>query len=299
MGMLSILEPSILHISTEDWYNESLAARFEQRWIDLIDALRDAESVGLDHHAMLSFAVELLLCDLDTGPAWTTERNARQRLHALYYQQLRPLLESIGVPTAYGVSAEPPIDDREPDDPWLRATLDLLSWAVDQAGELTIQAGVFGTRESLTHVVEDGVVRREAVVCHDHAEFLRLLPLHDLIMRATPSQLPRLLELSTQRFLMVNPDRAQVYSIEYADTFLNQLTGAAMAMKPHVADAIVSRVTQVQKTAQADKGLKDEPLGGRAGWRRCRVTRDWRIHYSYPRAAVIRLETVGPHDLGL
>jgi mRNA-degrading endonuclease YafQ of YafQ-DinJ toxin-antitoxin module len=62
-------------------------------------------------------------------------------------------------------------------------------------------------------------------------------------------------------------------------------------------DALVSRLTQAQKSAQADKGLKDEPIKG--GQRRMRVTRDWRVHYTYLPDSVIRFVSLGSHDVGL
>ena len=299
MAMVSVLEPSVLHITTDDWYDPTLAARFEQRWIDLADSLKNAMEVGAEHRAVWSRAVEALVSNHETAPAWMIDRAARQRLMPSFYRSLWPLLDSVDAPEASAVSTQPPLDDRSPDDPWLRATLGLLAWAVGQPADLAIQSGVKGTDEAQAEVVDRGIAVKHALICHDRAEFLRLLPLRELFGTATKGQLPALVELGVQLFLFDHPERERVYALDFADGFLVQMEAAPRALKAHIVDAIVGRATQTQKAAQADKGLKDEPLGGRDGWRRLRVTRDWRIHYSYPTARAIRLETVGPHDLGL
>jgi hypothetical protein len=295
----SVFEPSVLHISRNEWHDGDLVARFEQRWMDLIDALSDAESAGYDLRGIVSYAIESLIWGTDTAPAWATDRDARQRLLPVFQQRLRPLMDAVDVGQASDTRTEPAIDDRAPDDPWLKATLDLLCWAAGQPDDLVIEVGVNGTMATSAELMTTGNPARTAPMCHGYGEFLSLLPVDALLRAADARQLPKVLNLAVRRFVHENPEREQLYALECSPAFVEQCVSAGNDMKPLIADTIASRLTQTQKSAQAEKGLKDEPLGGRDNWRRCRVSRGWRIHYSYPGPKAIRLETVGPHDMGL
>lgn len=299
MRLLSVLEPSVLHVTAEDWHDEELVARFEQRWMDLIDALTETGDAGLEHTAVHSSTIEALIWDTATGPAWVTERNAKQRLLAIFAQRLRPLMDSVDAPLVRDAYTVPPLDDRPNGDPWLVATLDLLAWAVDEPADVAVQLGVNGTDADTTELVAKGGEPKSVDMCHTYAELLCVLPLKELAAASDASRLPRVVDLAIRRFVANNPERTQVYELHYSDTFCKQFAEATSRLKPHVVDTIVSRVTQTQKTSQADKGLKDEPLKDGGNRRRCRVTRDWRIHYSYDGPESILLETVGTHDLGL
>lgn len=299
MRRISVLEPSVLHLPAGDWHDGDLVAAFEQRWMDLIDAFTDAEAAGCDQRGVMSLALESLIWGSDSAPAWATDRDLKQRLLPVFYQRLRPLMDAVDVDHVENVRTDPALDERCADDPWLAATLDLLCWCAQQPAALVVEIGVKGTAADSAQLITDANPSVLAVMCHAYGEFLRLLPLEQLAQVADAQRLPKILELAVRRFTIDHPDRERVYELECSSAFAEQFTKAGNDMKPHILDAVVSRVTQTQKSAQAEKGLKDEPLNDRNGWRRCRVTRDWRIHYSYQGLATIRLETVGPHDMGL
>ncbi len=299
MRLLSILEPSILHIDRDGWRQSDVARAFEHRWLDLMDSLSDAREAGCEHEALTNLALESLIWDPEHAPAWAVERDGRQRLLPLFYQRLMPMMRSVVVERPGPAETQPSMDDRSTQDPWLAATSELLGWAADQPDDLMVQLGIRGATETVATVIRDGVVVRTTPMCHDYHEFLAELPLDDLVRLADEYTLPKLAELQIRRFESGNPDRKAQYHLVYTDTFLGCFADAPTDMKPRIVGSIVGRVTQNQKSAQSDKGLGDEPLKGKDAWRRCRVTRDWRIHYSYAGPSTIQLETVGPHDFGL
>lgn len=300
MSQLSVLEPSLLAVQGTQLADEANLAAFEQRWIDLLDTIRDSNAAGLDYMPLLSTHIEALLWGEGTAPAWIKDRDLKLRLLQLFLQRLRPHFLMVDESTDLPATADPRLDNRADDDPWYQATLELLAWAATMADdELVIEAGLEGSQAQHVVVHVPNLRSRTVSLVHSHSEFLLSLPVERVCRLCTPQRLPALVELLARRFVAVNPERKLEYAVAYADRFLEQFEEAEPTIRVQALGAIVSRLTQTQKAAQADKGLKDEPLKDRLKRRRMRVNQDWRIHYSYVAGPGIVFETLGRHDLGI
>lgn len=299
MRILSVLEPSVLHADPSDWAVSAFIAGFQSRWLDLIKAVDDSRRAGCSHDIVVSLGLESLVWDGEHRPAWTQDPDVRRVLLPLYYRRLQPLMLSVDSSKARSVELDPELDNRSAGDPWLEEAHALLSWASEQSDDVVVQVGLRGCHQRETYITSGGEAVGSAPLCHDYVEFLETVPTAELCAAATAQHLPALIELGVAQFHAANPSREREYEILYNPKFLEAFEHAPVAVKPRILESIVSRVTQSQKLAQADKGLDDEPVRGRRGQRRLRVTRDWRIHYSYHGRGAIRFESVGPHDRGL
>jgi len=299
MRLVSVLEPSVVHATTEQWLDEDFARDFERRWLEVVDGLTAAHECDCGHTAIASAGFLSLMFDSRTQPAWMADSGARQRFIPLLYQRLWPMLSQIDVPCAQAVSALPAVDERAEDDPWLTSALSAAAWATERADTTVLHLGIDAALIDATVVSIGGGASAIVACCSDRISFLRRLPLTELAGRATMPQLPKLVGLACELFLSANPGRQIRYASEFSPAFAAMLVNAPADVKTRAIAAVVSRVTLTQKEAQADKGLKDEPLHDRMGRRRMRVTKDWRIHYAYVDGPGIRFDTLGPHDLGL
>jgi len=295
---LSVLEPSVLDLRDDRGLEASRIRAFEQRWIDLIDTVADSAAVGIDYMPVISAEMDALIWGQDTAPAWVSDKALRMRLLSLFFQRLRPMFLTVDEALDACAVVDPRIDDREDTDAWLTASLRVLRWAALMPDDLVVDVGAEGPDSAMLLVRLEQENDREVPLCHGHEDFVRSLPIASLSETCPSSSLPRLVALAIKRFLLENPTRRLEYLIDFDDRFLELYDKAPKELRIGIIDAIVSRVTQTQKTAQADKGLKDEPLSGKSN-RRMRVTRDWRIHYVYSDGPAITFTLVGVHDLGL
>ena len=297
MDRLSVPEPSLLHVTSAQMQDGGRVFAFEARWLELIDALSDASAIGYDYLPAISQKMESLLWGKATSPAWVEDRHLKNRLLPLFFQRLRPMFVELDEADAESLNVDPALDDREGADPWLTSAMRLLAAAIELSEDVVVESGINGPQASTCAVkLADGSAREIAIV-HGYEDFLKSLPMREICRQSSGEVLPRLVKLSIRRFCLLNPSRIQQYRYEFDDRFLDHFDDAPPEMRVGCVDALVSRLTQTQKSAQADKGLKDEPF--KDAERRMRVTRDWRIHYLYPAESTIRLISLGDHDFGL
>jgi hypothetical protein len=296
--VISVLEPSVLHARIDEWREDGFASAFEARWIDLIDVIGDSRKAGLDHDLLTSLALEALVWDGEHCPAWTVDSGARQRLIPLFYQRLMPLMRSVDAIDGSTLSVVPALDARPPQDAWLQSALAILSWAASQPDALIVQVGLDGSVDRVAAIEREGTEARTVPLCHNYTECITGLPLVEAIAGIDSSRLSAILKLSLADFEARNPGRRALYEYAFSDRFCDLFDSVPAAMRRHIVDSLVVRITLPRHEAQAHKGLKDEPLSGRDGWRRMRVTQDWRIHYRDNPHHVI-FETVGTHDFDL
>jgi len=296
--VMSVLEPSVLHARVDEWRKDGFASAFEARWMDLIDAIDDSREAGLDHALLTSLALDVLVWDGEHCPAWTVDTDARQRLIPLFYQRLMPLMQSVDAVDSSTVNVVPALNERPSQDAWLRSALAVLSWAANQPDALIVQVGLDGSTDRVAAIEREGTEARTVPLCHDYPECIADLPLAETVAGADSGRLSAILKLALTDFGARNPGRCALYEHAFSDRFCDLFDSVPAAMRRHIVDALVVRITLPRHEAQAHKGLKDEPLSGRDGWRRMRVNRDWRIHYRDGPHQLI-FETVGTHDFDL
>lgn len=296
--VMSVLEPSVLHARIVEWRKEGFASAFEARWIDLIDSVDDSRRAGLDHALLTSLTMDSLVWDAEHCPAWTVDSDARQRLIPLFYQRLMPLMQGVDGIDQSGFSVVPALDGRPSQDDWLQAAHAILAWAANQPDALIVQVGLDGSADRVAVIERTGADARTVPLCHNYPECITDLPLAEVAADAHSGRLGAILKLALTDFEVRNPGRRALYEYAFSDKFCDLFDAAPAAMRKHILDALVVRMTLPRHEAQAYRGLKDEPLSGRDGWRRMRVTQDWRIHYRDDPHRLI-FETVGTHDFDL
>ncbi|MDO8963935.1 MAG: hypothetical protein Q7W30_05505, partial [Coriobacteriia bacterium] len=205
-----------------------------------------------------------------------------------------PMFVVLDEANAESLEVDPAIDDRARTDPWLSSAMRLLAAALELSEDVVVESGIDGAATTVCAVKLAGGSAREIAVCHGYEDFLTSVPVREVCRQSSGKVLPRLVELSIRRFSLLNPGRTQQYRYEFDDRFLEQFDDAPPEMRVGCVDALVSRLTQTQKSAQADKGLGDEPF--KHGERRMRVTRDWRVHYAYLPETAVRFVSLGDHD---
>ena len=89
MGRLSVMEPSLLHVTSTQVQDGERISAFETRWVELIDALSDASAIGYDYLPTISLEMESLLWGKATSPAWVEDRHLKNRLMSVFFQRLR------------------------------------------------------------------------------------------------------------------------------------------------------------------------------------------------------------------
>ena len=92
MRLHSVLEPSVLHATEQEWSNRDFRLDFDRRLSGLLKSVRDAKSVGCDYQVLYCRMLLDLILDADLGPAWTQGQDSVARaLWSLVFEELMPL----------------------------------------------------------------------------------------------------------------------------------------------------------------------------------------------------------------
>ena len=298
MNHFSIPEPSLIDIVDHPGLDEQEMFSFAQRWTELLDSIDSARAVGINYRLAWSNEMESLIWEEKTKPAWAKNKDWRPRMIEMYSGRLRKAFEEAPPEEGLGplVDVQPSINGRADDDAWQRATMGLLARAVSLPGALLLDAGTEGTESRTLKVRAESGQEREVSVSHGNEDFIRILPTRELCEAVDATNFSCLVDLAAKQFVQANPERAVEYQMEFGCDFLDQFVRAPRQKRKPIVDAIVSRVTQGQKSAMADSGLHDEPCKDE---RRFRVDDDWRIHYVYIDGPGVKFISVGDHDFGL
>lgn len=104
---------------------------------------------------------------------------------------------------------------------------------------------------------------------------------------------------SEQKF--ADLERRQKQDFEFDDNFVEDLVNANPRFRELIIKGIAKRVNLSMADASADRGLNDEPVRGREGERRMRISGEQRIHYRFTKNTLVFIDYYGPgeHDKGL
>ena len=174
MRLHSVLEPSVLHATNQQWSDPTFRLAFERRLLELRDSIRGAKGAGCDYQVLVSDMLQSLMWDADAGPAWARDRDYRERLYRWLYETVMPSARVVE-PSGPSLLVAPPLDERPADDQWLQTTLGLLTWAASQDEELVIDVGIDGSPSREASLLRDGAAFRVVPLCHGYEESLEAL----------------------------------------------------------------------------------------------------------------------------
>lgn len=200
MRLHSVLEPSVLHATEQEWSDRDFRLAFDRRLRGLLESVHSAREVGCDYQVLYSEMLQMLILDADLSPAWTRGQDSVERaLWSLVFDGLLASGHPVE-PSGTSLLVEPPLDERPADDLWLETTLELLTWAASQSEALVIDVGIGGSPAREASLLRDGAAVRVVPLCHDYREAAGALPLEVLVRSSTPEMLPALIRLWDARF---------------------------------------------------------------------------------------------------
>ncbi len=296
----AVPEPSVYHITAEDWRVDEKRDAFEARFLDILGGLR----VGSGRLAW-SDRIEALLWGVDSGPAWFRDKAAWNQFYSKRVaKQLRPLLDSVPTDDTEGLAEIAPDPTGRPDEePYKEEFLRICASYCLLDEDFVLALGFDAERPTSVLVRQPGCADRQVQTVSEYDDILALVEVTDDLWPQSADDgetLRRALGIWHRRHAF-SAD-GFIYEFSFAGDFLRALS-KERDDRAGVLDSMVRRLTQTRRAAEGDRAIQDED----ASWagqtvRRFRARGPRRIHYECPSARAIRFIDYypeGKHDVGL
>lgn len=303
MPMNGLLEPSVLFISEEEWRNTTKRDAFLEhflRHLEIISSYSITKIYWTDD-------LEELLLNHVCSPPWVSDANWRNQFFPILYNKFRPAQLIIDSGLNWNACQSDPVISC----PHINA--EILERFLEMAHFLIEKNEKVYFCVSFDKQKADCSTYRFFCNCHDN----HLKPIvvsnpndwfnHiDILSVCWPQNIQDAFKLRVAiEVVLKNKLFKQSVDLRYdyepSESFIKDISKETK-YRDHILYSLAKRLILTQGEAVSDKGLSDEPVRGKRGERRFRVSAVCRIHYRYSKTGDLILLNYygeGRHDKGL
>lgn len=301
--MNTVFEPSLIFISPQLWASEQNRDAF---LLHFINNLRTVEEFDITNYYW-SDCLECLLWESPVMPPWRLDKDWSNQLVPIIYNLFQKRIAPLDVAFKQLPPAQhiPDITASCPNQTYMSSFCSIMHYLI------TINESVF-----ICLGLQQSNINDLSFNCNCHAITLQPTLIRrpkdwhshvDITAKLWPNgndtgqqnRLRRAIDLTVQQ--KFTPSSSIAIAFTFGDHFLPSLL-QEINLRENILYAISKRLLMTQHQAASDAGLEDEPVRGKEGIRRFRVSGGTRIHYDYIKNGEIRFLCyfgLGCHDDGL
>jgi hypothetical protein len=303
MQMNSILEPSILFISEEEWRDTTKRDAFLEHFLGHLEVISNYSITKV----YWTDALEELLINHIYSPPWVSDANWSNQFFPILYNRFNPV--KVLIESELNLNAcqsSPVLSCPHLKEEVLERFLELVHSLIDENEKVYFCLNFDKQRAShSTYIFSCSCHnnRLEPTVIFDSDDWFNHI---DILSACWPQnsqdtfklQVAIEVVLRNKLFKKVADLR---YGYEPSESFIKDIS-KELNYREHILYSLAKRLTLTQGEAVSDEGLSDEPVRGKRGERRFRVSGVCRIHYKYLKTGDLFLLNYygeGKHDKGL
>lgn len=302
--MNSILEPSILFISEEEWRDITKRDAFLEHFLNHLDIISSYSITKI----YWTDSLEELLINHIYSPPWVSDANWGNQFFPILYNKFNPvkLIVDSSELSWTACQSNPALSCSNIKTEILERFLELAHFLIDKNEKAYF---------CLSFDKQKVNCSTYCFSCNCHHNYLEptivLAPNDwfehiDLLSVCWPQNIQDAFKLRVAiEVILKNKLFKQItdlrYDYEPSESFIKDIA-KEISYREHILYSLAKRLTLTQGEAVSDEGLSDEPVRGKRGERRFRVSGVCRIHYKYSRTGDLLLLNYygeGKHDKGL
>ncbi|MDM8556101.1 hypothetical protein QUF75_15360 [Desulfococcaceae bacterium HSG7] len=303
--MNTVIEPSLLFISEEKWYD------LEKRDEFLEHLLNHLENITTYNITKIYWSDDLeeMIWNHPQLPPWRTDRDWKLQIVPVIYElfsKCRIIIQDIETDT--DCSIIPPFKEICKDEIY-ELFINLLHFIIKLQENIFLCVGIDNRLQNNAKYLLKSDSTDQSLkpfLINNPDDWLQHVKIIEClwpcsINKGEIDKFRTAINITAKKQLSKESDSDFVYDFEFSKSFLKEVLKESKYRK-EVLYGIAKRLSLNQKAASSDKSLNDEPLKGRKDIRRFRVTGSNRIHYRYLGANNIKFLNYygeGKHDSGL
>jgi hypothetical protein len=303
MQMNGLLEPSVLFISEEEWRNITKRDAFLKHFLKHLEIISSYSITKI----YWTDDLEELLINHAYSPPWVSDANWSNQFFPILYNKFNPVKLIIDSELNWNAcQSDPIISCPHINAEILERFLELAHFLIDKNEKVYFCIN-FDKQKS------DCSTYRFFCNCHDnHLEPIVVIKPNDwfnhidVLSVCWPQDIQDAFKLRVAiEVVLKNKLFKQAVDLRYdyepSESFIKDISKETK-YRDHILYSLAKRLTLTQGEAVSDEGLSDEPVRGKRGERRFRVSGVCRIHYRYSKTGDLVLLNYygeGKHDKGL
>ncbi len=303
MQMKGLLEPSILFISEEEWRNTVKRDAFLEHFLKHLEIISSYSITQI----YWTDELEELLMNHAYSPPWVSDPNWSNQFFPILYKKFNPVKLIIDSELNWSAcQSDPIIACPHINAEILERFLELAHFLIDKDEKVYFCI-------NFDKQTADCSTYHFFCNCHDnHLEPIVVINPDDwfnhidVLSVCWPQDIQDAFKLRVAiEVVLKNKLFKQAvdlrYDYELSESFIKDISKETK-YRDHILYSLAKRLTLTQGEAVSDKGLSDEPVRGKRGERRFRVSEVCRIHYRYSKTGDLVLLNYygeGKHDKGL
>lgn len=299
--MNSILDPSILFISEDEWRNVTKRDKFLEHFINHLEIIN---SYSLTKIYWTDALEELLLHHINSQP-WVSDTNWRNKFFPVFYNKFTRVRLIIDSESSWNAcQSNPMLSCPHIKTEILERFLELAHFLIDKNEKVYFCLSFDKQKINCSTYCF-------SCNCHDnHLEPISIFAPNDwldhidILSVCWPQNIQDAFKLRVAIEVVLKnklfKQTSDLRSYEFSESFIKDIAKETN-YREHILYSLAKRLTLTQVDAVSDKGLSDEPVKGKKGERRFRVSGVCRIHYKYSKKGILLLNYYGEgeHDKGL
>lgn len=303
MQMNSIFEPSILFISEEEWRDPTKRDSFLEHFLKYLEVISSYSITKV----YWTDALEELLINHIYSPPWVSDTNWRNQFFPILYNKFNPVKTLINSDLNWNAcQSSPVLSCHSLKTEVLECFLELAHTLIDKNERVYFCLSFDRPKKSNSTYIfscncHDNCL--EPIVIFDSDDWFNHI---DMLSVCWPQnfqdafKLRVAIEMVLKNKLFKQSEDLR-YDYEPSEAFIKDISKEPN-YRDHILYSLAKRLTLTQGEAVSDEGLSDEPVRGKRGERRFRVSGVCRIHYKYAKTGDLLLLNYygeGKHDKGL
>ncbi len=303
--MNTVIEPSLLFISEEKWYDLEKRDEFLEHLLNHLENITTYSITKI----YWSDDLEEMIWNHPQLPPWRTDRDWKLQIVPVIYElfsKCRIIIQDIE--TDKDCSIIPPFKEICKDEIY-ELFISLLHFIIKAQENIFLCVGIDNRLQNNEKYLlkSDSTDRSlKPFLINNPDDWLQHVKIIECLWPCSISKgeidkFRTAINITAKKKLSQESDNDFVYDFEFSNSFLKEVLKESKYRK-EVLYSIAKRLSLNQKAASSDKSLNDEPLKGQKDIRRFRVTGANRIHYRYLGANNIKFLNYygeGKHDSGL
>ncbi|WP_190757527.1 hypothetical protein [Microcoleus sp. FACHB-68] len=301
--MNTILEPSFLFISEEQWRDVEKRDAFLEHFLGHLEKISNYSITKI----YWTDALEELLMNHAYSPPWVSDVKWRNQFFPILYNQFNPIKLIVSSELSWDAcQCSPVLSSFQRNTEILERFLELVHILINKNEKVYFCLGFdkqrtnclsycFSCKCHENHLEPIVIVAPDS--WFDHIDIVSVCwPQNS--QDAFKLQLALKIILKKKLFKQISDLR---YNYETSESFIKDIAKESI-YRENILYSLAKRLTLTQGEAVSDEGLSDEPVRGKKGERRFRVSGVCRIHYKYSETGDLLLLNYygeGKHDKGL
>lgn len=303
MQMNSILEPSILFISEEEWRNITKRDAFLEHFLKHLDTISTYSITKI----YWTDALEQLLINHVYSPPWVSDTNWSNQFFPIFYKNFSSIKLIVDSELNWNAcQSNPSLSCPNLNTEILERFLELAHCLINKKEKVYLCLSFDKKKTNCSTYrfycnCHDNNL--EPTIISDPNDWFNHI---DILSVCWPQNIQDAFKLEVAIEIVLKNRLSKqkadlLYGYEPSESFIKDIS-QELNYREHILYSLAKRLTLTQVEAVSDKGLSDEPVKGKKNERRFRVSGVCRIHYKYSKTGDLLLLNYygeGKHDKGL